>query len=256
MQRAEDVWRISAVAFAVLFVGTVLVRLVDRRSLDGDSVWNKPLKFEVSLAVYSLTLAVVASRLSVARDSAVLMWTAVATTASAWFEIVYIWLQAARGVRSHFNVGTPFTAAMYVAMAVGAVIITVGAGIVGVVVFNDGGVHMGPGTRIATGLGLTVGAVLTLVTAFRIGGAMTHFVGEEPADARRMPITGWSLSIGDRRVAHFFATHMMQALPVLGLVLDAFVAGTLAVGGVVIGATGWVWVVLRTFRRAGEGKPL
>ena len=47
-----------------------------------------------------------------------------------------------------------------------------------------------------------------------------HWVGGVPTDAGGLPLFGWSRTGGDLRVPHFFATHVMQALPLLGLAAD------------------------------------
>jgi hypothetical protein len=91
---------------------------------------------------------------------------------------------------------------------------------------------MGLATRIGVGVGLIGGTVLTIIVGLTMGGSPGHHVGVEPAGAARMPITGWSLTVGDRRVPHFFATHMMQAVPVAGLLLDMIATRWIAVGGV------------------------
>ena len=46
-----------AVLLAVSTVPTVAAMLVDQRTLLGDSVWVKPLKFQIALVIYLLTLA-------------------------------------------------------------------------------------------------------------------------------------------------------------------------------------------------------
>ena len=91
------------------------------------------------------------------------------------------------------------------------------AAVVGVAALLDGEARLGPATCLGVVLGLLGGTILTLVIAFRMGGAPGRHVGLEPASAPRLPLTGWSLAVGDRRVPHFFATHMMQALPLAGL---------------------------------------
>jgi hypothetical protein len=55
-------------------------------------------------------------------------------------------------------------------------------------------------------------------------------------------------------VPHFFATHIMQALPLLGLALDRFWPG-IARAGIWIGAVLSVVVVAATFVQAVSGRP-
>jgi hypothetical protein len=255
--RSEAVWWTTTVAMLALFALTVAVALLDRRLLNGANVWAKPLKFELSLALHFATLALVASALSEAwRRSPWLEAVAWASAACALFEIAYIALQAARQQGSHFNVSTPLYAALYSAMAVGAVVITAAAAVLGVVVAVDGQARFDPATRWGVVLGLVGGAVLTLVTAFRIGATMSPHVGIEPPGARRLPLTGWSLVVGDRRAAHFFATHMMQALPLAGLLLDRLLPRIPALIVLLGVAAAWTALTFFLFRQADAGLPL
>ena len=208
---AESLWWWSAGALLLLSAATAVVYLLDQRQIDRMSVWAKPVKFQLSLAVHFATLALVTTALGNAwRTADLLWWSAVASVASAVFEIGYIMVQAGRAQGSHFNVRNRFYAAMYVLMAVGAVIITIAAASVGIAAWADTSAAMGSAARCGAALGLIGGTVLTFIVAFRMGGALTHHVGTEVVGARRLPLTGWSLTVGDWRVPHFFATHLMQ----------------------------------------------
>lgn len=255
--RAEQVWGATAAVLAILFVATLALAAWDRRLLDGAPVWAKPLKFELSLAIHFATLALAASALGDAwrRSSLVdiLAWLSVACAA---FEILYIAVQAARQQASHFNLSTPLHAALYTGMAIGAVVITAAAGIVAIGVVVDPRATVGTATRWGLVLGLGLGTLLTFVTAFRMGGALGHHVGIEPAGAPRVPVTGWSLAVGDRRVPHFLATHMMQAVPLAGLLLDRWLARGPALAAVLAVAAAWTLLTLLSFRQANAGLPL
>lgn len=255
--RIEQIWGATAAVLAALFVANLAVALFDRRLLDDVSVWAKPLKFELSLAVHFATLALAVSVLSPAwRTSKLFEALAWATVACTAFEILYIAVQAARQQASHFNLSTPLYAHLYTVMAIGAVVITAAAGIVGVAVAFDPQAQAGPATRLGIALGLVLGTILTFITAFRMGGALGHHVGLEPEGAPRMPLTGWSLAVGDRRVPHFLATHMMQAVPLAGLLCDRWLARGPAVAVLVALATAWTILTLLSFRQANAGLPL
>jgi hypothetical protein len=171
---AIGIWWGTAVTLLLLIVPTLTALVLDRRSLDGDRVWAKPLKFEFSLAIHFATLAWLAANLppAIVNDwpfyDAVLI--SVAATA---FEIVYICIQAARQQRSHFNIGTPLLKLLYGLMAIGAMIITAAAGLVGVLLLLCETPSVGSGIKMGGGVGLMAGAFLTFITAFRMGGAMT-----------------------------------------------------------------------------------
>jgi hypothetical protein len=141
-------------------------------------------------------------------------------------------------------------------MAAGAVVITVAAAIVGVAALFDGESQLGAATRVGAAIGLVGGTMFTLVIAFRMGGALDHHVGVEPAGAPRLWLTGWSLSVGDRRVPHFFATHMMQVIPLVGLGADRLLPAGIAIAVVLLLATVWSLLTFALFWQANAGLPL
>src|SRR5436190_672182 len=99
-------------ALAVAVIGLA----VDPRIITGAPAWLKPAKFAASIAIYAFTLAWVFSLIPEwARTRRIVGWTtAVALVA----EMVLIGLQAFRGTTSHFNIATPFDAAVFGTMGV------------------------------------------------------------------------------------------------------------------------------------------
>ena len=256
-QRTEAIYWGAAALLLVLFTATIAVQLFDKRMIAGESVWAKPLKFYLALALHFGTLALATSLLSLSyRTAPILFSVAVAAVISAGFEMTYMVVQAAHAQGSHFNLSTPFYAAMYALMAIGAVIITGAAGIVGVAAWLDAAARLTAALRTALTLGLVGGAVLTLIVAFRMGAALNHHVGFEGAGAARIPLTGWSRTVGDLRVPHFFATHMMQAVPIAGLMAERVDAGAAAVSLVWLFAAAWTALTAFTFSHALAGQPV
>jgi hypothetical protein len=143
---------------------------------------------------------------------------------------------------------------MYSLMALGAVVLVAASGAVGVAAAVDANASLSAPVRLAVAIGLIGGTVLTLITAFRLGGNMSHHVGVEVVNALRMPITGWSLTVGDLRPPHFFATHMMQAIPLLGLVAARLLPSDLAIVAVLASALAWTAVTLFLFAIALSGR--
>lgn len=254
--RAEQWWWWTVGALLLLFAVSLIAWWLDMRTIDRESVWAKPLKFEVSLALHFATLAFITSLLDEpARASSWLRSIAIASAACTAFEMAYIIVQAARQQASHFNLSTPFLFWMYVMMAGGAVVITMSAFAVGWASITDGrGLNLA--LRIGIAVGLIGGSILTLITAFRMGGALNHHVGSETEAALRMPITGWSLTVGDRRVPHFFATHMMQSVPVFAAVVSQALRPTFATVCVVVFAILWIAATLFFFIQANAGWPI
>lgn len=254
--RTQDLWWNLTYALGGLFALTLVLYMVDGRIIDRESVWAKPLKFEASLAIHfaTLTLSLSAVDLS-AKWGKVLFAVAVSSVGATTFEMIYILIQAARQQASHFNLSNGFYAAMYVLMAAGAVIITLSAAVVGCAVVIEPKPALAPAVKWGLGIGLIGGSILTLITAFRMGGALDHHNGLEIANASRMPVTGWSLTVGDRRVPHFLATHMMQAVPFAGILMASIFGASLGVAVIVVVAAVWTAATLTAFAQANSGLP-
>ena len=142
---------------------------------------------------------------------------------------------------------------LYGLMALGAVVITLAAGIVGMSLLASETSTIGQGLKIGGGVGLLLGTVLTFVTAFKMGGAMSRHNGVEKRGGRRMPITGWSMTVADRRIPHFFATHLMQALPVIGWASDILFPSSGPISVVLIFGGVYSLCTLLLFRAINRG---
>lgn len=249
-------WRDVSLVFIALFAVTLGALLLDERALNGVSVWIKPLKFQASLALHFATLVLLARLLTAARRRAPAVRRIVSlSTAAGLFEIGYIMLQAARGRASHFNQDTMLESVMYVFMGVGAVMLVVAPLVMGVWLWRDHGraLQSDP-LRLAAALGLVLSAAATLIVAGYMSGTGAHWVGNVTSDAGGLPLVGWSQRVGDLRVAHFFATHGMQMLPLLGFALRA--RGTRGSLYVAAATAAWLAVTAATFLQALLGQPL
>ena len=113
-----------ALFMAALFVTTLPAFFMDARTIDGVNVWLKPLKFNVSLAVHFLTLAILAQQLprQVRAGPSLSIFASLATGALV-LEQIYMMIQSARGRRSHFNFDTDIESLMYALMGVGALLL-------------------------------------------------------------------------------------------------------------------------------------
>jgi hypothetical protein len=238
-----------------LLLPSLLALTLDDRIINHISVWVKPIKFQSSLIMLLATLVLLLPLIDpVRRGSRAVRWWATAAAVSATGEIAYIVLQSARGRASHFNNATPIESVMYSVMGAGAVILVVSSFAVGWMIWRNGNPRFGAGLRLGGAVGLMLGGVLTLITAGYLGSANSHWIGGIASDANGLFLMGWSRSGGDLRVPHFFATHVMQALPVLGLLADRLYprsARQIVVAGSVIS----VLVVVHTFAQALSGRP-
>lgn len=239
LPRAERLWWQTAALLLALVPLTLALIYLDPTQLNDISIWKKPLKFHISLALHVVTLAVLASRFPDARRNGRGMWLlAVSSCVFIVLETGVIMMQAGRGVASHFNHATTFDSLLYAFMGVGALILTWPAFVLGIrFLISKPTEKLTPGLKLGAGLGLTLGFILTVVLAgymsMRAGG---HWVGAPTTDANGLPIVGWSRQGGDLRVTHFFATHLMQALPLVGLLADRCATNAR------LSSKGWVWI--------------
>lgn len=232
---------------------------LDDRLINGISVWSKPLKFQASLAMMLLTLILLLPLIEARTRAGLGVFLAslmAAITANG--EVFYITLQAARGRASHFNDSTAFEATAYSLMGVGAALLVLSSLVIGVYILMRPRPGAPAGLRLGGGWGLVLGSVATLITAFALGGGQIdgpgHWVGGIKTDVGGLPLFGWSRTGGDLRVPHFFATHIMQALPILGLCLDRFTP-RFAKPGIALGAAISIAMVIGTFVQAVQGRP-
>jgi hypothetical protein len=202
---------VNALVMLLCFLVCSVLQVIDHREFNGANVWMKPAKFFFSLAVHFATIG---WALSYATDeikqSRLVTWTSRAMIVSAWYELLYISFRAARGEASHFNIGTLANAVLYDLMALGAVVLVVGAALIGWVIWRRGPRSLWT-DAIALGFGL--GAVLALVVGFTLGGNSGHWIGGDMTDATGLPIFKWSTTGGDLRVSHFIGLHAMQLVP-------------------------------------------
>jgi hypothetical protein len=210
---------------AALLVNSTAL-LFDERLFNGAAIWAKPLKFWASTGLHFATLGLLLQLASTAsQKSRLTRFVTITCIIAGFFETFYITGQAARGKASHFSSASAMEVHLYHLMGLGAVLLVVASFVVGIQICRSG--KPWTGLRWGGALGLIIGSVLTFITAGFMSGQPSHYFGlalGAASDVNGLPIVGWSLSLPDLRPPHFFATHMMQALPIVGLFADKFAA--------------------------------
>ena len=200
---------------------TIIAVLADGHTFNGANVWLKPLHFQLALAIHMATLAILMPVVSPAwQNTRLLRWPLLAASASAMLELGYIMLQAARGRASHFNQETGLEIALYGLMGIGSLMLVAAPAMVGIAIWRSVTVYRDSQVRLGAAIGLILGSALTLAVAGYMSTLTTHLASGPQTDAFGLPFLGWATRGGDLRVPHFFATHMMQALPLAGLAAD------------------------------------
>lgn len=219
----------TGAAHVVLALLCLLALRADAPLVVGAHPALKPLKFAVSIALFLGTMGVLIPRLSAppAVHSA-LAWTLAVTMV---VEMVPIVGQSLRGTSSHFNTASAVDRAVWGAMVLAIVVATVA--MVGVALLAtlrpltavDGGA-LSPLSTWAWRVGLWL-LLLAPVTGFLMGGRLQHSVGGVDGGPG-LPLVGWSVVHGDLRVAHFFALHALQVLPLVAWGLERVLSASWA----------------------------
>lgn len=245
-----------ALVVVSLAVPTLILMLGETRTYNGVNVWIKPLKFQLSLAIYVVSLALFASFMDAGwRDSRLYRWMVAAFVMVTIFNVSYITFRASRGEASHFNRETPIADALYGLMGIGALVQVSLAALIGIAVLRSREVQVAPALRLSIGAGLIVAAVLTLLLGGYVSLNGSHWVGGVQSDAGGVSFFGWSRTGGDLRIAHFLGTHAMHFLPLAGLIAMRFSEerGKAAVWGALVF---WIVLSLVVFAQALAGLPL
>ncbi len=202
----------TSIAFTLFFLSAYTLIYLDTRLLYGVSVWEKPSKFFLSLAIHMATLAWGISLLSAEQQrSRGIRIASVAFISAAVFEMAYMAFQSSLGEASHFNRSTTFHDVMYGLMGLGALTLTVTTAYLGWRIRKSGTTLM----HFAAGWSFMVSAAATTFVAGYLASGSGHWIGGDQTDATGLPFFHWSTTGGDLRVAHFAALHIMQAVPLI-----------------------------------------
>ena len=247
---------IGALMVLALIVVTLL-SIGDTRLILGLNPWVKPMKFLSSITIFLWTVAwfmpdtqpnAVGSGFSRIDKRQIVRWT---IAPAMLVEIACIILQSARGTSSHFNNTSPFDAIIFGVMGLTIVLNTIAMMIFLAIIRRDTPPH-----RAGYIWGIRLGVAIFLLASLQGGlivGNNAHTVGA-PDGGPGLPFLNWSTSAGDLRVAHFFGMHAMQALPLLGFLLDR---AKLPARGVVISVSViWVAIMGALLLMAMQGRPL
>jgi hypothetical protein len=239
-----------AVAMAVLTPVLAVLAVVDDRVLLGAPLWFKPLKFAISLALYAATLAWMLGQLR----ERTMQRTAWIVTAAAAIEMAVIVGQAAVGNRSHYNMDTPLSAALWSVMGVTIVVLWLATLAVALRFLREPGRDRVATTAIRLGL---VVALIGLAEGFLMATAATHTVGA-PDGGPGLPLLGWSTVGGDLRIAHFIGMHALQGLPLFaaGLATARRFDEATRIRLVRIAAAAWTGLTLLLTWQALRAQPL
>lgn len=209
----------------------------------GANAWYKPFKFLLSTTVFVWSMAWYMQHLD---HPVAIRWYSWGVIALLGIENVYIFLQAARGQLSHFNLTTPFYASMWSLMAGAAVAVSIWTAYIGVLFFQRL-----PGLSTPYLWGIRMGILLFVLFSMEglaMGARLAHTVGG-PDGTPGLPVVNWSRQHGDLRIAHFLGMHALQVIPLVAYY------GLGSVTGVIGFSAFYGLISLWLFVQALQGKP-
>ena len=226
---------LSGLLAALLTLFFIAGVFLDERVISGAPAWLKPTKFGISISVYTITLTWLLSLVDTGRRWRGLLvgaigWIAAAAFSIEWFAII---TQVARGTTSHFNLATPFDAALYSTMGAAISVLWSTNFLLAALLFMQRFESRAIAASVRFGLliaivGMGLGYLMTSPTALQMsqwqsGGPVSivgaHSVGVRDGGAG-LPLTGWSTEGGDLRIGHFVGMHALQIIPLLGWSLN------------------------------------
>lgn len=252
----DPVLAANGIVVALSLSVTAAAMMLDQRQFQGDSVWLKPIKFQVALLVYLLTLAAYARWLPAGfTGRPAYRVFRILVVAAVWAELAWIGGAAMFGIASHYNTAVPFMARLYPVMGILAILLTSASLVHGIAIWRNDKTGLPPPVHLGLALGLVLTFVLTVPAAATLSALPGHSVGAIATGAR-LPVFGWSREAGDLRVAHFLATHALHVLPLVGLALAPFVSARAGRLGTWLAGAAFAGLVALILAQALAGRPL
>ena len=237
-----------AVICVVVAVSLIPLWVLDSRELLGVSVWEKPIKFYISVAIFSFTYSWLSSFLT--RGGRWVKFTGLVIAVSLAVEIVIILAMASIGETSHFNVSSPTAIAIWSIMATFISIVLFSTIFISLMIMFQKQQEFNLKLALALGsintaVGMGLAYLMTWPTAAQLanyqGIAGAHAVGVSDGGPG-LPFLGWSTVAGDLRVGHFFGLHSIQVAAIL-LAISLLLPFAFRIPLIVVGNLTWLGFV-------------
>lgn len=204
-----------SVIIALLGLGCIFGLFIDNRTLLGVNVWIKPLKFSISISIYLITVGYLITKYPYSKRKK-----SIINHITAWtllLEFLIIFYQGSRGVQSHYNIATPLDGILFMFMG-----IFVGINVLTMILFVIDTLRLKLKVVKSVQWAILLGWLIVLFGSW-VGGQMISQLGHNVGviDGQEgLPLVNWSVKGGDLRVAHFFALHSIQIIPLFAFWVD------------------------------------
>lgn len=184
----------------------LILSLIDQRQVLGLNVWIKPMKFAISIGVFSWTMAWLLAYLPQAKRVKFISWVIIIMLA---LELLIIGTQSLRGETSHYNISSSLNLFLFNTMGIAIVINTMMV-FWALLLFRK--VSSLPlGYKLGIQLGMLIFVIASL-EGFVMVGQMSHTIGA-PDGQEGIFFLNWAKKYGDLRISHFVGLHSLQVLP-------------------------------------------
>lgn len=232
---------------ALLLASAVVMFKSDDTIIAGINAWIKPMKFAISITIYAWTFAWLLHYLPAPKKINVISWGIILCMV---VENTLIFVQAARGVKSHFNVQTAFDGIVFSTMGM-FILINSFLILYTIILFFSGKIELETPFLWAWRIGL-IFFFLGGISGGIMSGILSHTIGAEDGGPG-LPFFNWSTIAGDIRSAHFITLHGLQVIPLAALVLIKFskenaTQGVLLFSLAYLGICSWLhWLAFNGF---------
>jgi hypothetical protein len=216
----------------------------------GINAMIKPMKFALSIWIYSWTMSLILSYLTAARAVKIYSWVAVVAMS---FEQIAITSQAFRGELSHFNQSSAYGIVVFALMGVFILTITLWTAYMAYLFIKQKKYPISSAKVTGIRFGLVYFVVFSLFGGY-VSGLQGHTVGAADG-SNGIWLLNWSTLFGDLRVAHFFGIHSLQMIPLFAMMTDRYFSRPSSKRAVQVFALLYLGFVLFTMIQGLRGLP-
>lgn len=209
LYRRSPLLTVNAFVYLALAGAMAVATVFDPRTVLGIDPWIKPMKFALSFAFYLFTIAWIVNPLP---RTLLLRVVEIGIAVAMAVELAAIGTQAGRGTTSHYNVSTPFDAAVFQTMGIMILFNTLLL-LVLLIRFFGRTLPVDPLYRWGIRLGLAM-FIVGSIQGMTMIQQSAHTVGLADGGPG-LPVVNWSTRGGDLRIAHAVALHGLQLFPLV-----------------------------------------
>ena len=204
-QRNKALSRFGLLNFAIFFI-LLIFSFFDPRMILGANLWHKPMKFALSIGLFSWTMAWFLSYISQEAKVKKIQWTIILMMA---IELLIIIGQAARGELSHFNIRSILNIVLFNIMGIAILVNTIMVFWAFLLIRKE---KLFPiGYKMGVLCGMVIFCIASLqgyVMAANLGHTWGAQDGQEG-----IFFLNWAKGYIDLRIFHFLGLHALQVIP-------------------------------------------